>query len=247
MSRARTTNELLDELFEHQPHSLRSTFMQWLGASKRFKLFVETNRTKIKAKIKALPDAESQQDLAFEFAIAYWLHQDARLAVAYEQPVAGQTRRPDFAVTFTTKFTFSVEVTRIRPTPDDASATAADDDPARANVKLQYVIANKLAQMLPGMINLLVIGAEGKLVQHSDLNAVMLQLKKRAEAKDAQLFSRSGSRDTADFFRAYHRVSGILLRTTPSSTQPAQLNLWANKEAKHSLPANLQTLLTSMV
>jgi hypothetical protein len=235
MSRTLSINELLDELFADKQHPLSLPFRQWLDTSKRFKLFAETYRAKIRAKIRGLRDAESLRDLAFELETAYWLHEEPRLTVAYEQQFPGQARRPDFAVRFTTKFTFSVEVTRIRPAPDD--------DAERESNKVQYVIASKLPQMLPGMINLLVIGADNKLVLNSDLPAVMLQLKKRAEAKDAQLFSRSGARDAADFFRTYHRLSAILLRSTQEQESSQHSMLWINKEAKYALPANLQTIL----
>ncbi len=235
MARTMTADEILVEIFEDQPHPLRAPFTTWLTTSKRFRSFAENYRTKIRAKIKAKHDAENLQDLAFELATAYRLLQDPRLNLAYEHRAIGQARRPDFAVSFTTKFTFSVEVTRMQP--------IQADDTERENSKLQYVIASKLAQMLPGMINVLVIGADESNIHNFDVNAALLQLKKRADAKDALLFNRSGARDGADFFRAYQRLSGILLGSAQNRTSHDPPILWVNKEARHPLPATLQTLL----
>ncbi|MCX6045668.1 MAG: hypothetical protein NT075_11200 [Chloroflexi bacterium] len=235
MAHTRTIDELLVEIFEDQPHPLRAPFTTWLTTSKRFRIFVETYRTKIRAKLKAKHDAESLRDLAFELTTAYRLLQEPRLNLAYEPHDPDQARRPDFAVTFTTKFTFSVEVTRMQATPTD--------DPERQSNKLQHVIAGKLAQMLPGRLNVLIIGVDENNIHSFDVNAAMLQLKKRADTKDAQLFSRSGSRNAADFFRAYQRLSAILLCSAQvvMGNQPAIV--WVNKEARHPLPANLQTIL----
>lgn len=235
MARTLTIDELLREIFEDQPHPLLAPFTTWLTTSKRFRIFVETYRTKIRAKLKAKHDGESLRDLAFELATAYRLLQEPHLNLAYEQHDPSQPRRPDFTVTFTTKFTFSVEVTRMQAAPAD--------DPERQSNKLQYVIAGKLAQMLPGMLNILIIGADESNIDSFDVHTAMLQLKKRADAKDAHLFSRSGSRNAADFFRAYQRLSAILLCSVQAMVVNQPAILWVNKEARHPLPTNLQTLL----
>lgn len=233
MARTRSVDELLTEIFEHQQHPLAPRFTQWLTTSKRFRLFAETYRTKIRAKMRNLQDPESLGDLAFELETAYWLLQEPRLTVAYEPHAPNQARRPDFSVTFTTKFTFSVEVTRMRPVQAEE----------RESSKLQTVIASKLVQMLPGMINLLVIGAEAGTLHHVDIDAAVTRLKQRAEAKEAYLFNRSGLDDLSEFFRHYGRLSGILLRSTQDQEADRFSFLWVNKAAKHPLPANLQTIL----
>src|SRR6266542_2859523 len=103
MSRAFSTKELLDELFEDKQYPLITTFTRWLTSSKRFRVFAETYRTKIRAKMRATRDPESLRDLAFELEAAYWLLQEPRLSITYEQRDISHTRRPDFSVTFTTK------------------------------------------------------------------------------------------------------------------------------------------------
>ena len=235
MANPPSAEELLTKIFDHQRHSLALRFAQWLASSKRFRAFTETYQTKIRAKVRNSQDQHRLGDIAFELETAYWLLQEPRLTVAYEQPGSGSARRPDFAVTFTTKFTFSVEVTRMRSTPSE--------EPASESTKLHYVIAAKLAQMLPGMSNLLVIGAADELVRTTELDAVMAQLKKRAEAKDAPLFSRGGFSDASEFFRHYHRLSGIWLCSTPAQANARQTRLWVNKEAKQPLLPPLPTIL----
>ncbi|MFN8492366.1 MAG: hypothetical protein U0350_32495 [Caldilineaceae bacterium] len=235
MANPPSADELLTKIFDRQRHVLALRFAQWLASSKRFRAFTETYQTKIRAKVRNSQDQARLGDIAFELETAYWLLQEPRLTVAYEQPGGGSARRPDFAVTFTTKFTFSVEVTRMRSTPSEESE--------RDSNKLHYVVANKLAQMLPGMINLLVVGAADEFVCNIEIDTVMAQMKKRVEAKDAQLFSRGGFSDASEFFRHYHRLSGIWLCSTPAQANTRQTRLWVNKEAKHPLLPPLPTIL----
>ena len=76
-----------------------------------------------------------------------------------------------------------------------------------------------------------------------DLAAAMTRLKQRAEAKDADLLSRSSLGDLSEFFRYYDRLSAILLRSTQDQKVDWPSLLWVNKAAKHPLPANLQAML----
>jgi len=49
-------------------------------------------------------------------------------------------------------------------------------------------VSSKLSQMLPGMMNLLVIMADHQRIGELDVGQVMNQLKQRAEQKDPRLF-----------------------------------------------------------
>ncbi len=248
MSRTLSTEQLLAEIFADLAHPLADRMAEWISASKRFRSFVESYRTKIRSKIRPMHDAEGLLDLAFELETAYWLLQESRFSLTYEQPGTRTVRSPDFLVAFTTQLTFGVEVTRMRAasrTPDQPTSDAAVSSTSheRDQGRLLNIINSKLGQTVTGSPNLLLIGVEPDLVDSLDVGAVMTQLKRRADAKDSLLFSRSGLRDAADYFRHYQRLSGILLRSTQSQAGISPASLWTNKEARHPLPTNMQTIL----
>src|SRR5690606_12299679 len=109
-------DELLNYIFDARPHPLISTFNTWLTATRRFATFVTTNRDKIRKKLRVAQDPETILDVRLELETAYLLLQERTLNLIYEPQPSGQSRRPDFAVTYTTSLTFIVEVTRQRAT-----------------------------------------------------------------------------------------------------------------------------------
>ena len=109
--------------------------------------------------------------------------------------------------------------------------------------RLADIVGSKLRQMLPSMMNLLVIMADLQTMCELDVGQVMNQLKQRAEQKEPQLFQRHSFRDASDFFKYYQRLSAVLLRTTG---QPESGNcpiLWINNQTKHPLPGQICTIL----
>jgi hypothetical protein len=76
-----------------------------------------------------------------------------------------------------------------------------------------------------------------------EVGKVMNQLKQRAEQKEAQLFQRHGFRDTSDFFKHYQRLSAVLLRSAGTQETGKCPILWLNNQTKHSLPAEIGTVL----
>ncbi len=109
-----STDELLHQLLDDDPHNLRPAFHQWILISRRFRAFIEQYLTKIRAKLRGVRDAETLADLLFELEIACWLLQEKRFQIAYEEQGLRTAPGPDFTVAFTTKAQFHVEVTRIR-------------------------------------------------------------------------------------------------------------------------------------
>jgi hypothetical protein len=248
MSRTLSVEQLLAEILADPKHPLAGRLTEWISTSKRFRSFAENYRTKIRSKIRQMRDTEGLLDVAFELETAYWLLQENRFTLTYEQPGTRPIRSPDFLVTFTTQSSFGLEVTRMRAVSRASSSTtlAADDanpSPERDQGRLLNIINSKLGQTVTGIPNLLLIGVEAALVDSLDVDAIMIQMKRRADAKDSLLFSRSGLRDAADYFRHYQRLSGVLLRSTQSQAGSNHSSLWLNKEARHPLPTNLQTIL----
>src|SRR6266550_1619105 len=146
-------DELIAYLFGADDSQLASTVGRWLVASPSFRAFAETYRDKIRKKARGPRDDQGRRDLAFELAIALRLLEERRFALEYESYGVGQ-RAPDFRVTFRSQTRFNVEGRRLRrpaPTP----GAPADRAP------LVRTVCDKLGQLPPAMINVLVLGADG--------------------------------------------------------------------------------------
>lgn len=240
--------ETLDYLFDSKPHILLPTLAQWMSESSRFALFMETNRDKIRKKIRTLPDTESAYDLQAELQTAYWLLGEKRFVLGYEPYGKGTGRGPDFAVTFKTNLIFNVEVTRLRfssqenNTGQEGVELPALDHQYQSR-RLAEIVSSKLHQTLPSMMNLLVIVADDSAIRDLELDKVMLGLKQRAEQKDPHLFKRHDFRDSSDFFKHYQRLSGVLLRSAAGQEPGKCPLLWLNNQAKHPLPGPISTVL----
>lgn len=229
---------LNDDLIQHilgdTTHPLAAPLAAWLDASPRFAAFVDTYRNKIRKKLRTARDEHSARDLLLELETAYLLLQDRRVRIEYEPYSATKERAPDFAVTWTTKLRFNVEVTRMR--------TPADDE-QHAHTRLGETICGKVGQMLPAMPNVLVVVAASATLQQLAVDVALHQLKQRIDARDERLFAWYGFRTPADFVRQYERLSGIVLRSAWDDPAPTLPHLWTNRQAKQPLPAPIRTLL----
>jgi hypothetical protein len=239
--------QLLGYLFDNKPHILAAPMSRWIGSSPRFKAFATTYRDKIRKKIRVTQSSAGSKDLAVELETAYWLLQEQRFALAYEPYSSQKTRGPDFAVTFKS-ITFNVEVTRIGareiegtwPAPEEARAAWPESQQAAG--RLMDTVCDKLSQMRPGMINVLLVVTDSDFVRILDIHQAMARLKERAERQEAGLFGRYGFANRADFFKYYLRLSGVLVRPGGEPEETAHSRLWANKQAKHSLPNPIRTI-----
>ena len=227
-------DELLSYLFDGKPNILTQPMESWLTSSRRFTAFASAFRDKIRKKLRVTQDPETLYDLRLELETAYLLLQERNLSLVYEPEHTGPGRSPDFAVTFTTSLTFMVEVTRLR---GSTNATAQSEEE-----RLADAICSKLGQLLPQRGNVLIVGVDSLRLTQSELQALMLRIQQRAEARDTTLWQRYGFRERADFFRHYQRLSEVLVRATQwGSGEP--LTAWVNPQAKHPLPSKVRTAL----
>jgi hypothetical protein len=245
-------DELSLQILDDDPHGLLPLFRQWMVTSRRFRAFAEGYQTKIRAKLRSAGDEDALYDLLFELEIAWWLLQEKRLQLAYEQQGVRTAPGPDFTVSFTTKSIFHVEVTRIRALGKEE--TGADEVTLPAweayQRKLLSVILGKLTQIKAGAPNLLVIGLAPEVATGVTLDDLMKQIKLRIEGNDMTLLARSRLRTPGEFFKQYHALSGILLyffarpeRATLAITAPL---LWLNKDVKYPLLPQVQTILRQL-
>ena len=223
--------DLIAFLFDGQPHLLADELAQWLEASSRFTLFVETYRDKIRKKLRLAREPETALDLRGELEVAYRLLGDRRLEVAYEPYASTQRRGPDFAVTYRANLVFNVEVARMR--------AEESNDRARNEERFLRLLLYKLGQMQAGMPNLLVIHIRAELRRSLDLDKLMQQIKTRAEKKEASFYEVSRYASPAAFYKDFLHLSAILLWKT--GTQ-----LWVNKQAKPALEEKVLQLVRSL-
>ena len=234
------TDELLTYLFDGQPHKLTESITTWLSSSRRFATFVDTFRDKIRKKLRVTQDPETLLDLRLELETAYLLLQEQPLSVIYEPQQCGQSRCPDFAVSYTTSLTFMVEVTRLRTFKKGGS-----DPSSRENSfifegdRFADAVCSKLGQLSPQSSNVIILGVDAPRPPQSDLHAAMLRAQQRAERSDSTFWQRYRFRDRADFFRHYQRLSEVLMRESQGRSAVA----WTNSQAKYPLPRKVRTSL----
>jgi hypothetical protein len=247
------TDELLTYLFDGKSHLLAEEMRRWLSSSRRFTTFATSFRDKIRKKLRVTQDPESLLDLRLELETAYLLLQERSLNLVYEPQLAERVRAPDFSVTFTTSFTFMVEVTRLRAdhksrqaetTEQRPTILSAPDSPTTALIdeRLVDTICSKLGQLLPQRSNVLLVGVEALPLTQADLRATMLNIQQRAERSEITLLQRGRFRDRAEFFNYFQRLSEIIVRG-PGLQPGERMVAWANPQAKHPLPAKARTAL----
>lgn len=233
------TDELFDYLFDGKPHLLAEPVAAWLENSRRFASFVSTFRDKIRKKLRVTRDEKTLFDLRLELETAYLLLREKNLSLAYEPEQSKLIRSPDFAVTYTTSFTFMVEVTRLRAAPKPASLSASISPNGE---RLADAICSKLGQCLSQRSNVLIVGMDEAQVMHHDLQASMLRIQQRAEQSDSVFWARYGFQDRSDFFRHYQRLSEVIIRRSQWQADEPLVS-WINPQAKYPLPGKVRTAL----
>lgn len=224
-------DDLLTYLSVDETNILSGPLTRWLAASPRFATFVETYRDKIRKKIRVEPEAEGLRDVLSELETAYLLLQERRFEIGYEPYAKDKSRSPDFAVTYRTNVVFNVEVTRMR-----TGAPERED-------RLIDVVCAKLGQMMPNMINVLVVVAEDHAEAALDVASAMKRLKARAERGEASLLSRFDFRNTPDFFKYFTRLSAICVRIENGDNTSPHRIFWGNPQARQPLPPAIRAIL----
>ncbi|HEX2620641.1 MAG TPA: hypothetical protein VHL11_10845 [Phototrophicaceae bacterium] len=199
-------DELLRYLFDQQPPD--PDLADWLKSSRTFRLFVETFKDKIRRKIRTTQDDHALKDLKFELQTAYSLLQDRRFAIDYEKYGALQGRGADFTVAFRVNTVFNLEVTRLRQSDSGAGSTSSPENMVLP--KLIGVIGDKAGQTRSGMINVLMIAPE-MICTADDLKQAVNNLKRLADNKQEDFFTRRGYSSAGDFLKYFWQLSAIVI------------------------------------
>jgi hypothetical protein len=235
-------NELIAFLFQGKSSVLSESMSHWLASSRRFAAFMDTFRDKIRKKIRVTHSAEGQLDLQLELETAYLLLKEKSLSLTYEPDHAKRVvRAPDFAVSYTTKMTFMLEVTRMQAPSRESlqPISSTNNELAPIILRLADTICSKLGQLQPKRANVLLIGMDPLTLTESDLRDAMRHIQSRAEGGDPVFLRRYGFRDRADFLSHYHRLSEVLIRGSDADGPV----VWVNPQAKHVLPSKVRTAL----
>ena len=215
-------------------------FEQWVRASRRFRTFAETYSDKIRKKLRQAQDDDTLKDLYCELETAYWLLQDERMMLEYEKLAQLKQRAPDFSVTYRVNTLFNVEVTRLRSLADSLS-TDNEEIERIFTRKLLDGICDKLGQMFPSTINIVLIISEWQ-ISHAKLLVTMNELRLSAETKNDTFFVRRGFQDSRDFLKSFQRLSAIFCR---SGNDEASV-LWLNPLTRHAVPKELLNALQKL-
>lgn len=220
-----TLNELLDYIFDKKKNAFYSEFEAWLKNSRRFKVFAIEYRGKIRTKIKNVADEAGMKDLRAELESAVLLLQMDSFSLEYEKYAALKQRGPDYTVTFKTHTPFNIEIRRLRN-------RETDEDSAARIIKLIEVLADKVGQMPPSIVNLLWLKSEREL-SLEELNLATKALQDLANKKQEEFFTKRGFKNAADFLKHYRQLSGILIE------QNGKFSLWQNNSAQHKIPSDI--------
>ncbi len=248
--------ELLDFLFGSSTHPLQPAMADWIRDSRRFASFVEANGSKIRKKIHSRSDPGSLLDLRLELETAFRLHREPAFTLTYEPGTSGKRAGPDFGVSYTTRFEFMVEVTRIQGGTRPESSS--DSDPASNSVsiaieaeaaggfslenRIAEVVCSKLRQLRPGMANVLLVGANSAGLTADPLRLSILKAQQWAERNDPAILSRHGFETRAGFFACYQRLSELVVRDLLAAPGSIPL-VWINPQGRNPMPAKVRTAL----
>ncbi len=220
------TGQLLELLCEGAASETVALLTPWITQSRRFQSFAHDNGAKIRKKLRTAATAESLQGVLLELDVARRLVEDRHCRVEYERYGQGRVRSPDLTVTYRTNTLLHLEVTHVQgPT----GATPEWDG------KLLDVLGRKLGQMMPGGVNLLVVGCGGDALSAADVSQSMKRLKSRIEKRDGGALSRLGADDPSEFFQRFQWLSGIVVWRG---------GVWTNPQAKRPVPTEVLALLS---
>jgi hypothetical protein len=250
----------LTYLFDDRPHVLSRPLKHWLTTSKPFALFSQTYQPKIRKKVQTIQGAQEAHGVYCELRTAYLLLQEPKFAIEYEPYGKQHGRSPDFAVTYRTRMTFHVEVTCLRASQQEQQLGARERDEENNTLegstafirryqsrRLADVVCSKLGQLSPSTPNVLFMWVQSELMHEIDIEQVMTTLKWRAEQRDANLLSRYGFRNPADFIRHYQRLSVILVQSLEAQEADKKPLVWHNNDVRYPLPSKVKDILCSLI
>jgi len=114
--------------------------------------------------------------------------------------------------------------------------------------KFGDAILEKIGQMIPNMINVLVISSDSTNHENDDLIKSIYSINKLLNQGDENLSIRKGFRGKQDFLNQSKRLSGILFRTNWLGLNAVKERnlLWCNEQADQQIPEQIKEYLRRM-
>jgi hypothetical protein len=112
--------------------------------------------------------------------------------------------------------------------------------------KFGDAIFEKVGQMIPGSINIMVIASNSSTHEKEDLQDAILSIRELVRDKNESFFVKKGFRDINDFLSQAENLSGVLFKTTWSSLSNPENYLWCNQNALLKIPDEIRPFLTGL-
>jgi hypothetical protein len=113
----------------------------------------------------------------------------------------------------------------------------------KEHYKFSDTILDKLGQMIPNMMNIIVCTSDSSSHESEDLLAAIGSINRLVHEKDEDFFVRRGFRDAKDFIRQTARLSGVLYRSIWIGQGGYRNTLWCNEHADFQIPEEIKSYL----
>lgn len=107
-------------------------------------------------------------------------------------------------------------------------------------------ICDKIEQMMPNMINILVISTNSSSHEWRNLLEAIYSLKTLIHENNESFFIRKGFHGISDFIEKSKKLSGILFRSIWLDSKHERNRLWLNNQAICEIPEEIQTYFLNM-
>ena len=112
--------------------------------------------------------------------------------------------------------------------------------------KFSNTIFEKLSQMVPGMINVIICSTASSTHEREDLLDAIRSINSLIKKMDDDFFVRNGFKAVSDFLDHTKHLTAILFKGIWfNASQPPNL-LWCNSKAECQIPNDLQEYLSTM-
>ena len=112
--------------------------------------------------------------------------------------------------------------------------------------KFGDAVFEKVGQMIPGSINILLIASNSSTHEKEDLQDALLSISELLRDKKEEFFIKKGFCDINDFLSQAENLSGVLFKTSWSSLSNPSNYLWCNQKAALKIPDEIRQFLTGL-
>ena len=116
----------------------------------------------------------------------------------------------------------------------------------KEHFKISDSIFEKLGQIIPGMVNVIICTSNSSTHEREDLHDAIGSINTLISKNDEGFFIQKGFEGIQDFLSYTKNLSGIMFRSTWSEQARALNSLWCNKQAENQIPEPIREYLSKM-